>query len=218
MLGEQLSTLDIDTRGAVGDRTFALRTSSGKIASGKTTRRFERTEGLFQIEAWYSGVTPVVRLPTGSVVRGDDPAIDELLSAALGQPVSLTLEAAVSHLDAGSIHLLTTASLRWLQTRLPSARIDERRFRPNLVLDVSQEGLVEDQWLGRRLRLGDQVILSITERTERCVMPNLPQGDLPDDPSVLRSLADSNASCLGVYASVLSPGTVRLGYPAYIIS
>jgi len=123
----------------------------------------------------------------------------------------------VSHFDAGAVHLLTTASLRWLQSREPASRIDARRFRPNCVLEVEGEGLIEDAWPGQDIRLGNTVVLHIVERTERCVMPNLAQDDLPTDSAILRSLADGNAACLGVYAAVLQPGTVSQGDHAYLM-
>ncbi|MEA2506643.1 MAG: uncharacterized protein QOH48_1261 [Actinomycetota bacterium] len=40
MVGEQLTHLDIDQRGSIGDRLWSVRTSDGKIGSGKHSRRF----------------------------------------------------------------------------------------------------------------------------------------------------------------------------------
>ena len=51
-------------------------------------------------------------------------------------------------------------------------------------------------------------------------MPTLAQGDLPQDPDVLRTLVRHNEQqvgdlgqypCAGVYAVVTAPGTVRTG-------
>ena len=217
MRGEMLNTLEIDGRGVVGDRLFALRTADGKLGSGKTSRRFQQVDGLFRFHAWYEGETPVIRLPSGALLRGEALTVDEALSAALGLEVSLAREGAVSHFDSSAIHLLTTASLRWLRDREPAARIDSRRFRPNIVLEADGNGLLEDSWVGRTIQLGDAAILRITKRTERCVMPNFAQDDLPADGSILRALADGNEACLGVYTAVLQVGSVRQGDRAYLV-
>ena len=42
-------------------------------------------------------------------------------------------------------------------------------------------------------------------------MITLPQDDLPKDPGILRAAAQHNAVNVGVYASVLSGGTIRRG-------
>ncbi len=46
LAGETVSELSFNARGAVGDRRFALYDRDGKIGSGKSTRRFNRIEGL----------------------------------------------------------------------------------------------------------------------------------------------------------------------------
>jgi uncharacterized protein YcbX len=211
MLGEAMAALTVDARGVVGDRRFAVRTGAGKFGSGKTTRRFERVDGLLAFGAAYEDAALRVRFPDGRVVRGDAPEVHRALSAVLGQPVELVCEAAVSHMDAGPVHLVTEASLRWLSVRLPGAVVDARRLRPNLVLDVGGAGPVEDAWLGRDLLVGDEVRLRVVGRTERCIMVGLEQDGLPADPSILRGLAEANGACLGVYAAVVEPGTLRVG-------
>jgi MOSC domain-containing protein len=49
----------------------------------------------------------------------------------------------------------------------------------------------------------------LSEPCPRCVMITLPQGDLPKDPGILRTAALHNGVNVGVYASVLSGGTIR---------
>ena len=43
----------------------------------------------------------------------------------------------------------------------------------------------------------------------RCVMITLPQGDLPKDLGILRTVTRYNQVNVGVYASVLRGGTIR---------
>ena len=44
MRGERCEHLEIDHRGAIGDRLYAVRDEAGKFGSGKTTRRFRRID------------------------------------------------------------------------------------------------------------------------------------------------------------------------------
>jgi uncharacterized protein YcbX len=118
MLGEPCASLDVHPRGVAGDRLFALRDTNGTFGSGKSTRRFRQIDGLFGFQAVYAGAVPVIRFPDGRTMRGDHPDIDTALSHTLGQPVTLTREASISHLDAGPVHLLTTAALAWLRAAL----------------------------------------------------------------------------------------------------
>jgi hypothetical protein len=72
---------------------------------------------------------------------------------------------------------------------------------------------VEDEWTGRALAVGASVVLDGFAPTLWCVTSTLAQDDLPYDRGVLRTIADHHRGCLGVYASVRSPGLVRVGDP-----
>lgn len=211
MRGERCERLRLDQRGVIGDRLYAVRDEAGKFGSGKTTRRFRRIDGLLRFRAVYEGEVPLLTFPDGSTLRGDDPAIHAALSTHLGLPVTLSCEAEISHYDAGALHLLTTASLRTLGASLVGAALDERRFRPNILVEVESSGFPEDEWLGHDIAVGTDVRLRVGERAERCVMVGLAQDELPDDVRILRKVAQMNAVCLGVYVDVLTPGVVRVG-------
>jgi len=212
MLGEECASLDVDARGAVGDRLFAVRDADGKFGSGKTTRRFRKIDGLFGFRAAYEAGVPRITFPDGRTILGEDPNVHTALSQVLGQPVTLVREAGISHLDAGPLHLLTTASLAWLRARLPDAHVDDRRFRPNVLIDIVGFGQVERLWLGKVLHIG-AVTLQIRDLAERCVMVNLPQDELPEDSRVLRNLERDSGLHFGVYAEVREPGTINRGDP-----
>jgi uncharacterized protein YcbX len=210
--GEHLETLRVETRGVVGDRLYALRDWEGRFGSGKSTRRFRRMEGLLDLAAAYAGDTPVITFPGGQAVAGDDPAIHDRLSEYVRQPVTLVREAEVSHYDYSPLHLITTAALRTLGL----AAGDAQRFRPNVVIDIPGSGFVEDTWIGRDLLIGD-VRLRITGGAERCVMIGMAQERLPEQPGLLRRVADLNETCFGVYATVVTPGDLTLHAEARLV-
>jgi uncharacterized protein len=209
MLGEQCDTLEINHRGVEGDRLFAIQNLQGKFGSGKNTRRFRHIEGLLTFQSWYQDV-PIIQFPDGRVMRGDEPTIHTELSQVLKQPVTLAQENKISHFDDSPIHILTSASLIWLQTALPNSVINETRFRPNLLLNVAGNTPVEHQWLGKCIRVGKEVTLEITKLAERCVMTSSKQKDLPHDSQIFQHIIKQSNLMLGVYAKVVNGGIVNL--------
>jgi len=114
--------------------------------------------------------------------------------------------------DAFPFNVLTTASLSALASRNPAADFDSRRFRPNVLVQTNSgiEGLVEAEWSGRTLRIGETRI-KIEMPTVRCVIPTLDQPGVKKDPSVLRTIVRDAAQNLGAYATVSAGGTIALG-------
>ena len=206
--GEECERLDVTMRGIEGDRRYAVLNAQGKLGSGKTTRRFRQIDGLLELRAAYRDEMPELLFPDGTRMLGSDPQIHAALSSALKVPVTLTREQDVSHLDAGPVHLITTAALAWLRSVLPDSRIDERRFRPNVVIDAPGAGQVEQGWIGKILSIGEHVRLRVVDRTERCRMTTLAQADLPSDPRVLASIIRDADAGFGVYADVVVPGAI----------
>ncbi len=208
MAGEELTGVEVKHRGLVGDRQWAVYTDDGKIGSGKTTRRFRRVVGLLEWRAVLDGAVPVVESPTGER-HGLDDAVAPL-SAAMGRPLAIRSEDDVPHHDESPVHVLTTASLRALGDLL-GCPVDVARFRPNVVLDVDGDGFPEEEWTGRDVRLGDEVVLRVGPAMPRCVMVGLPQRRLEKDKRILRTLAQERDLALGVQASVVRGGRVRVG-------
>lgn len=213
--GEPRTELELESRGIVGDRRYAVRDEAGRFGSGKTTRRFIRMDGLLALQASLADGVPVVRFPDGTAVRGDEPSIHSRLSRVVGRSVDLAREEAVSHFDAGAVHLLTTAGLAETAAALPGATIDDRRFRPNVVIAVDGGSCPLEAWRGRTLAIG-AARLRILERTERCAMVGMAQPSLPDDPGVLAWLARHKNGRFGVYAAVAVPGRLGLGDPCWL--
>lgn len=211
MLGQQAGHIEVMAAGVVGDRRYAIRDAGGGLGSGKSTGRLHRINGLLRFRTRYEDERAIVTFPDGSELDADDPEIGAMLSDALGQSVTLEREDNGSHVDVSPLHLLTTASLDWLMRTLPEVRSDERRFRPNLVIETEGGEPVEQEWIGRVLRIGSDVVLRITEPTERCGMVALEQDDLPRDPRVLRHITRNAGLMFGVYAEVLAPGRIEPG-------
>jgi len=117
-----------------------------------------------------------------------------------------------THHDAFPLMIMSTSALRSLRFALPESAIDVRRFRPSLVIDTGvDEGHPEFEWVGRHLQIGE-VELSIGAACPRCVMVTREISDaLPQDRAILRHIVRDLDQNLGVYATVVSPGSIKEG-------
>jgi uncharacterized protein YcbX len=208
MSGEQRPHLDLDQRGVTGDRLWSVRTSTGKIGSGKNTRRFGAVPGLLELRAVESDGTVRVSFPDGVTIATDAPELPGHLSSHLGQPVTVTRETDVSHFDDGPVSLLGSASLAELVADRGD-EVDAVRFRANIVIGT-EEAFVEDSWIGRRIEIGTAV-LRVTMASPRCVMVDMRTVDLPPQHGNLTALGRLHDACLGVIATVERPGRVTVG-------
>jgi uncharacterized protein YcbX len=113
--------------------------------------------------------------------------------------------------DALPIHLLTRTTLGTLARLAPESTWDERRFRPNLLVETDAPGdYPELGWIRRRLRVGDAVI-EIAAGCPRCVMVTQAVDELPQDHRVMRTLVRETKHTAGIYARVAEEGEVRVG-------
>ncbi len=218
MQGERLSRARVDARGLEYDRLWSVYDAAGRLGSGKSSRRFVKMQGLLHLTGSVAGddSAPTISWPDGRSLRVDSPAAAQELSGTLRLPVTVARETAVPHHDDGPVHLVTTASLRWLEgehgTAAPVAR-----FRPNMVLDTGDLlGPVEQGWVGRELVVG-QIRLRITAPMPRCVMTTMDQLHLPADREMLHTLSAHADLDFGVVADVLAPGELHVGDAASLV-
>ena len=182
-----------------------------------------------------------ITLPDGSQIFSNDGEIDLTLSKILSREVSVmnsslekpsyeeywpdieglaqretvTDEAMPpqTFFDIAVIHLLTTSTIDRLRELYPEGRFEVRRFRPNIVVESASEekDFIENSWVNMKLRIGEEIELKVIGPCTRCVMTTLPQGDLPKDLGILRTVAKYNQVHAGVYASVHRGGTIHRG-------
>ncbi len=215
ILGESLTSVSLDKRGILGDRLWAIKNMSGKFGSGKTTRRFQQMEGLFKFRARYEGTTPIITMPDGTDFRGDNTSVNEELTKLLGFPVTLEKEELISHFDEGPVSIITTSALSRLDQEIGEP-VDPRRFRANLLIDTERTGLLEDDWVGRLIRVGSRVRLRVVAPLQRCVMVNNSQEELKQDDRILRNLVNNHGASFGVLANVEVSGEINDGDKVFL--
>lgn len=242
MQGHRVDALDLGPTGVAGDRVWGvIDTATGHLLSAKRASRL--------LEA--IGDDDRIVLSDGTSIATDDPAVHEALSAWLDRPVRLAHvdpEVALSYemtfdppnddaeqfeipappgtfLDLAAIHAVTTATLAGCAAARGDLDWDVRRFRPNVVLDVEGPVFVEQDWVGRTVRLGDAAI-DVAMPTVRCAMPLRAQPALGAAPalsrepgifSALNELNTVSPNHLGIYATCATPGTIRVGDPVELV-
>ena len=121
-----------------------------------------------------------------------------------------------TYYDAFPLMVMTEQSLTALQEALPESRIDVRRFRPSIVIDADHVRATtnrhpEFDWAGRSAQLGPALI-EFTMACPRCIMITRQVTEsIPQDRALLRHVVRNLDQNVGVYASITTPGTIRLG-------
>jgi uncharacterized protein len=154
-----------------------------------------------------------------------DEVMTEGVEATVTQDVLAIASAAPAggFFDFAPLHLMTSASLDATRAAAPAASIQAERYRPNIVIETpSSEVFAENQWVGRRLRIGDHVSIEVIAPTPRCAVPMLAHGALPRSREAVAvvnklnriefpPLGPGTYPCLGAYATVVATGPVKCG-------
>jgi MOSC domain-containing protein len=113
--------------------------------------------------------------------------------------------------DAAPLSLITRQSVARIAEESGTAP-DPWRFRPNLLVDRAGGTPFEElNWVGRILRLGAAARIAVIKPDKRCMMITLDPETVEASPSILRSVVQRHQQYAGVYATVLTPGEVRVG-------
>jgi len=239
MAGEELTEVFAGFAGVYGDRLFAFRSSAARKGLPYLTARDQRQMVLYrprfrspqnaiappnltEAEALGVGATPIhgdaedlkleVTTPTGRTLPIDDPELERMLQAGLEAGHQLSLrrsERALTDCHPLSLIAVQTVSKLAEETHL---RIDKRRFRANVFLDLTtSEGFAEDAFVGRSLRIGSKVTISIRHRDTRCMIITLDPDTGEKTPALLKAVAQAHESKAGIYAVVLVEGMMRKG-------
>lgn len=115
-------------------------------------------------------------------------------------------------------HILTTASLNHMKQLHPQSDWHVERFRPNLVINTLPEieGLAEQEWVGRTLKIGN-LSIECQEPAPRCGAVTRQQGELGVDTSLLRSIVRQADQNLGVYGNIPDTELISVGDEVHLI-
>lgn len=109
------------------------------------------------------------------------------------------------------IQLVTDASLKGLE-QIWGKEIDHRRFRANLYISLKDQiPFIEEEWFGRRITIGSEVVLEVKRHCERCMIITVDPENTEKDSSLLKTVANVRNNHFGVYASVITTGEINVG-------
>ena len=246
MRGEELNEMFVGYSGVYGDRLFAFKSSASPKGFPYLTGREQhemvryrprfrhpdkaaRPVNLTEAESMGPGVNPVSANPEelmvdvetsgGETLAIDNPALIDIVRAGIDEKHQLTLlRSDRAMTDCRPLSLFAVQSARKLGEET-GATVDKRRFRANVYLDLtSSEGFAEDEFVGRSLRIGSKVVISVLERDRRCMMITLDPDTGEKTPALLKKVAQAHSGMAGVYGAVLAEGTLRKGDPVELLN
>jgi uncharacterized protein YcbX len=232
---------DVLESGIRGDRRFYFVSERGRLVSNKDHGPLQRVRADYDTG---SDVLSLLfhggELVRGKVERGEEVETtfhkqprnarlvvgpwSEAVSELVGQPLRLVEpeRPAPDRGRGGAATLLATTSLGRLARQLAVETIDHRRFRMNFGVE-GIEAHDEDDWRGRRVRIGDAVVIP-QGNVGRCVITTQNPETGCTDLDTLKGIASYRSDVpsteplpFGVHAAVAEPGRVRVGDPVTLL-
>jgi uncharacterized protein YcbX len=243
MRGEELDQAFASYSGIYGDRVFAFRSSANHKGFPYFTARDQRkllqyrprfrypdkaARPINLIEAETKNANPLladlselvvdVETPDGKTLAINDPALIEMLRANVDQKHQVTLmQSQRAMTDCRPVSVFSLQSARQLaeETGTP---VDKRRFRANVYVDLtSANGFAENELVGRSVKIGPKVVISILERDSRCVVITLDPDTAEQSPAILKKVAQAHDGMAGVYGAVMVEGMLHKGDPVELL-
>ena len=218
MAPEPLTEIEVSWHGFAGDRRWAF-IRDGVTQSGfpwLTLRErgdMSRYVPSFADPANADSSRVVVRAPSGTVYD----VLDASLAAELHGPGTRVIKQNRGIFDTFPLSLITTQSMAAL-AEMAGIPLAVERFRPNILVEASgPEPFIEDDWVGRVLRIGG-ICMRIDKRDGRCAVITIDPATAAREPEVLRTVARARGGCVGVYGSTVDPGRVAIGDTVYVES
>jgi len=229
MRGEELREAFLGFGGVYGDRRYAFLSSAARDDFPYLTAR-EKHEMLLhrpiyrhpelmmkpspRLTRAYASLD--VETPTGERLPVEDPRLIDLLREGLRErlgdrPDLAMVQSDVAITDNRPVSLFSLQTVRRIGEEVGTV-LDKRRFRANIYVDLAVgDGFGEDEWVGRKLVVGSEVIVEILKRNKRCKMVTLDPDTSDPNPEVVKKLAEDHDTRAGIYAAVLVEGTVGVG-------
>ena len=237
MRGEELDEMFVGYAGVYGDRLFAFASSANAngfpFFTGRDQRQMIRYRARFRnpekaarpvnlSDAEKHNATPLyaapndlmvdIETPDGKTFAINDPALIDNLRANIDEKHQLTLlRSDKAMTDCRPLSIFAVQSAKKLGEETGTS-VDKRRFRANVYLDLNSSwGFAEDAFVGKTLRIGPKVVVSVVERDPRCMMITLNLDTAEKSPAILKAVAQAPEGMAGVYGAVLAEGMIHKG-------
>jgi len=235
MRGESVEDVFVAYTGVMGDRLYAISSSDAPAEFPWHTNREQEEFILYSAHyrnqqrtlkpraleaAFKEALNPPyptadafaleIVTPGGETIDVEDPAFLAGLSDAASGELRLhfTQKNAV---DCRPLSLFSLQTLAQLQQET-AMDIDKRRFRANFYVDWSNaDGFYENELVNRRLQVGDRLEIMVRELDPRCKSITIDPDTAETQPRILKHIARKHDGFAGVYAAILTEGTVKPG-------
>ena len=213
MRGESLASTTLTLQGVLADRRYAFVQTASRSSFPWFTAR-ELPELLLYRTCVEKGmpqeVEVTVTAPGGEKFPIKSDELRQALEARSGRELFLLYDYRGSY-DVAPVSLISRQTITRIAEESETDE-DPWRFRPNLLVDLEGgEAFDELSWVGRIVRVGDAARIAITQVDQRCMIITLDPASAKPSPAILRSVVKQHKQCAGVYATVLTPGEVRVG-------
>jgi MOSC domain-containing protein len=244
MAGSEVPEVFMGFAGIYGDRCYAIKNSAGRkgfpylnanvqhqmLLYHPQFRHLERTltpPNLIEAEKIDPGANPTVAdaedmeldvvTPSGEKISVEDPMLIKLFSEGLSADNQLKLVRSERALyDCRPVSLISMQTIGQIETEL-RIPLNKLRFRSNIYFNSEGGAFNEDNFVGRRLRIGSKAIVMVLERDPRCALISLDPNTAENNPEVLRHVVREHNNFAGVYCAVLVEGLLKKGDPIELL-
>ena len=188
--GERLERAEVAADGIPGDRGLAVVDDRG-IVTGRRKQRMIGVPATIDDGETYIDGNPWESAQAAEIIRD-----------VAGEGAELTKPASGHEHDDSPILLLSDGSVNQLG-------YDHRRFRPNIYFEGA-DGPIEQEWIGRQVRIGD-LVLDVHKPDTRCVITTIDPDTIEVDLDVLKRTNEELDGVMGVYCTVVEPAVISVG-------
>lgn len=244
MRGEELDHVYAAFAGLMGDRVYGVIAEDGDPAfpwhTGRDHEEFVLYKPSYKSgadllipkdldahEGLAPGIAPVypdadafkvdVETPEGKTFDIDSPEFLADLESAAERKLRVHQTQRGQH-DCRPLSIFSLSAAAALSEETGMA-VDKRRFRANFYVewDDSSDPYYEFSLIGKTIKIGDKLTVSVLERDPRCKMITLDPDTSEESPKLLQHVSRNHGGDAGVFAAVLSEGRVKKGDPIELI-
>jgi uncharacterized protein YcbX len=199
LAGERLERVEVTANGIAGDRIVHVRDARGRVLNARNHPRLLGLHGTLDPHG-----EPMIDGRSWTA-----PESAAAVRAAAGPQATLARYEGPERFDVLPLLVATDGAIAALG-------VDGRRLRPNIVVG-GVRGVLERQWPGRRLRIGD-VLIAMEKLRGRCVMTTYDPDTQAQDLSVLQRIVDDFDGRMALDSAVLAVGTIAIGDPVELVA
>ena len=239
MQGEELSEVFVTFGGVMGDRLYSLISDGGNPGFPWHTARDQESLLLYKpqykqasttlkpvnldaAQGMAPGINPLypetaafavdVETPEGETYRLDDESFLAHIKALTDDQTLKLRFTQKSQYDCRPLSIFSTQLQDSLTEEL-SMEIDKRRFRANFYVNWGEDKppLYENELIGKRLKVGDRLEITVLERDPRCKVITLDPDTSEANSEIIKHISRTREGYAGVYGAVLVEGMVKAG-------